>query len=132
MPLHVPPLSSPKHGNPSNRLGAESPPENCKERPGLQSTRGLVNVDGVDDVVFKSNDTSERKEDSCMQVTTLVKRDSRGHDATPPNLTKSFKKHSRPKDPGDVKQESWDKKKTAGGLEEEEKDAFNVNVYGFT
>ena len=49
--------------------------------------RGLANMDGVDDVVDESNDTFKANEDFSMQVTNFVKRDSRGHDSTPPNLT---------------------------------------------
>ena len=106
MPLRVPPLSSPKHGNPSNPLGAESPPENCKERPGLQMLRGLANVDGAEVTVYESNDTFVTNENFSMQVTNCVKKDSRGHDATPPNLTLSSKRDSRPMDPGDLNSKS--------------------------
>ena len=44
-------------------------------------------MDGVDDVVDELNDPFKANEDFSMQVTTSKKRDSRGHDSTPPNLT---------------------------------------------
>ena len=46
--------------------------------------RGLVNVDGVDQI---ANDTSEVSKEFEMEVTFKVVKDSRGHDATPPNLS---------------------------------------------
>ena len=55
-----------------------SPPEKCKERPGLQTLRGLEDVDGAGAVVKESNDTSEGKEETAMEVTTNFKKRSPG------------------------------------------------------
>ena len=80
MPLRVPPLSSPQHGNPSNPLGTESPAENCRQRPGLRPLRGLGNVDVVD---ILAKDTAESKVETAMEVTLNLLKDSRSSPPSP-------------------------------------------------
>ena len=68
------PFRPPCNGNPSNLLGTESPPENCKERPGLQPLRGLANKDSL---ASSANDTVKVTEDTSMEGTHNLLKDSR-------------------------------------------------------
>ena len=77
-----PPYRPPCNGNPSDPLGTESPAENCRQRPGLRMDRGLAHKDSL---ASSANGTVKVTEDTSMEVSLNLLKDSRSNERSPPS-----------------------------------------------